>query len=221
MAFSKIQEVHDFSSFTALGLTFSSNVTVGNLIIVQMLFGQITSTVSVSDNLGNTWIPIETQIVDSGNAGKVAAFYAIANSTGSCTFTFAHASGPALVNTLPQGVEFHNTSSPITLETSATLLSSSNSTSPHCPITVTGAADLIVAVCAPRSGTTIHPDTGWLQASATLTDFSLIYGIETSSGLFTPQYVMSISGGWGVIAAAFALQASSKGNSLMLRGSGQ
>jgi len=197
MAISKVQEARDFS-FGSASFSFGSNVTSGNLIIVHIITASTTGAVTVSDTRSNSYTQIQSTLV--GGYGAISSFYCIANATGSCTVTFARSGGfssPAV-----QGTEWSGQAASSPLDASAT--NTGSSTSPNCSVTATGAADLIYAMCIPAGSTTIQPDTGWTRSSgATPTNYSSIYGIETASGSFTPQFVQSFTGGWGVIAAAF------------------
>ena len=204
MAYSLVQEARDFSFGTSNTATFAkaftSNVTLGNLLVVWMddFNTGTTGTVTVSDSRGNTWNQVQTSL--AGGSGRCIMFWAVANSTGSCTVTF-NAGGHNFVFPIIQVMEFGGgPSSPLETSVQAT----GSSTSPQANITVSGTADLIVAAVVPTASSSTSTTAGWTAAASGINN-SAIYAVEVAAGTFTPTFSMSTTGGWGVIAVAFRL----------------
>jgi len=73
-------------SGTIVAATFDANVTVGNLIMVDVHLGTTDTFVSVTDTQGNTYIQAGTEI-SNGALGKSRQYYTIATATGALTVT--------------------------------------------------------------------------------------------------------------------------------------
>ena len=199
MAITLIQEKHDYTFGSGKILVYDSNITAGNLLVAYIDSGTAGTGVAAtaSDSRGNVWTRITAFGGGYGGATSCAFFYAVAGSTGPNTVTFV-TGGTTLIS---QIVEFSGTVISGVID-GVGVTNTGNSNSPNVNITTNNINELIIAAPDPAAGSTNGPGAGWTQAGPA-GGYGMIYAVKVAAGVYTPTFTATVSGPWGIVAAAF------------------
>ena len=152
MAYALVHDgvVSTTTSAAALAVSIG-NVTSGNLLVVYIAMESLTATATITDNLGNSYTQAGSYSTLSG-AGRMAWFYAVSASSGSCTVT-GTLSGATRWVMFPMEWSGGATSSPLdgTVSTTGTSTTPASGTIP-----VAGTADLVLSAFATQTGTGVY-----------------------------------------------------------------
>lgn len=164
------------ASASACTAAFGSNVTAGNAIIVAVESYDASNTVTLTDNLGNTYVQIGSYLNQFGAGTRLSLWYAKNITGGACTVSATPASSGFLLvvaaeySGIGTGTPLDGNSSNVGTATSATTGT----------IAVSGSNELVIAAfCdfqAPASTGAV-----WLPTSPLVTDFVSAY-LNTGTG---------------------------------------
>lgn len=93
MAINRVQFKHSYTGATPQTATFTSNVTVGNIIVVAGSGIGNPATIACSDNLGNTYSTVNHASTTGVGTNTLYVFYAQVTTGGSCSLTLTSTSG--------------------------------------------------------------------------------------------------------------------------------
>jgi hypothetical protein len=206
MAISFVQEKHDFTFGVTHALTYTSNVTAGNLLIA-FLANNIAGTLSVADSQLNSWAIAAGPVAGGYAIGGLVLAFAIAGSTGADTVTFS-TTGAGFTTTIMQIAEFAGSATTAPQDGAGVTATSGGTNTPTINITTGVANDLVIGACNPASGSTETGGSGWTQLGGSAS-YGMIYQVVTSAATYSPNYSQSNSGAWGMVAAAFKIKPNS------------
>ena len=158
---------------SATTITASLNVTAGNALVVAAYWSS-TQPVTVTDTLGNTFVPITASGRTSCNlAANTQLWYALAAKGGADTVTLTapSSSGPGLAV-----LEYAGVAATGALDVESHQATSSTSSTTTVPnLTTTGARDVIIALFADCNGSgTMSPGMGFTARSRDTTFFAIV-----------------------------------------------
>lgn len=204
-AFVQGKSTGGFSNANPIALTFTSSVTTGNTIVVLICVQSTIAVNSFTDSQSNTYTQLYNTVVGTGS-NKFYVYYSI-NVTGGASFQVkATPSGTGWGFTMV-AQEFSNISSLDVNNTS----SGSSTANPQSTgsVTTTAANDMVVAMMAQGTTTTMTAGTGYANITTDTSNTLFYTGMESalqaSIGSYNPTIATS-STGFGFTTATLAFK---------------
>src|SRR6202521_2678499 len=211
ISFVQGNSVYNVASAGSIALAFSSNVTAGNLIVVQCE-GATNVTMSITDSLGNTYTPIGTKVSQSTSDSEL--FYAKNITGGANTVTCTY--NPTAIGRYIAFHEYSGADKTSPLDVWA--FGHNGGTSMDSGATTTKFASEVLAAFGYCFTTCTTPGTNFTQRLLISGDMTEDM-IATSTGSYSATMTQSPSDNWLLLMAAFipaspGIQVSSRSDTL-------
>lgn len=178
----------DSGNTTSGTLTFNSNIGSGHLNIVGIRQGG-SSTVTVTDNLGNTY----TQSKTTANGDHTDYIYYAKNTTaGACTVTVTFNSSATMRWAIAE-YSGPSTSSPEDVKTDAT---GSSTTASSGNVTTSANDEVLIGFASVSGASTFTANNSFTVRETVNSKIALADRIVTSSGTYSASFTLGTSGDW-------------------------
>ena len=189
----------DSGSGTSASLSFSTNITAGNILIVIARFGEVSQNPGCSDDKGNTYVRIES-VEEPTNTDTLTLWYALAAAAGATQVTITNASSTTRRWII---AEYDAASTTIAADQHTGTIGDSI-TPDSGNVTTTSASELLVSAGHSSNGRTFTAGTGYTKRQEIATKVALEDKSVSSTGTYSGSWTLSAQDLWAASIVTFS-----------------
>jgi len=195
------------ASGTSAAATLPSTVNAGDLIVVWIRWGAVPTTATVSDTLGNTWLPVSGKLESTAKGAGAQMFYAINQASGSDTINVTYSQ--SVPRRCVIASEYSGVASLNPLDGEVHAIDTTSTSVNIGPLTTSGAPDLLFACSMSDSGDAgpWTPGAGYTLRQSDLRDAAEDMVVSTT-GSYSASF--SASGGASFVSQLAAFKAAAQ-----------